>query len=153
MATVLGFSYRGVRALLAAALLVIVQLAPVPCEAAAPKLFLANLNAAQETPATGTGALGNAFLTFDSSTRMLCYDIAHSGLSSAEILAHIHGPALPDVAGAIQFALPIGTSKNGCVGPLSSTQKSELYKNLWYINIHSSGFPGGEIRGQILRIK
>lgn len=118
-----------------------------------PKMFLANLNAAQQPPSgTGTAGHGNAFLTYDTGTQMLCYNIVLGGLGSAEILAHIHGPALPEATAGIQFPLPGGSSKNGCFA-LSSTQKQELYKNLYYIDIHTVGFPGGEIRGQILRIK
>ena len=84
---------------------------------------------------------------------MLCFAIAYQGLSSAEILQHIHGPALPGVPAGIVFNLPPGNPKSGCVGPLSKQQKGELNKGLYYINIkiHTVNFPGGEIRGQILK--
>jgi len=32
---------------------------------------------------------------------------------------------------------------------LDSTQRADLMKNLYYVNIHSEAFPGGEIRGQL----
>jgi len=40
------------------------------------------------------------------------------------------------------------------VGPAYSiaNQISDLEGGLWYINIHSSVFPNGEIRGQILPV-
>jgi hypothetical protein len=31
----------------------------------------------------------------------------------------------------------------------NETQESELLSNLWYINIHTTSFGGGEIRGQV----
>jgi hypothetical protein len=121
--------------------------------ASRPKQFLSNLNAGQETPPNPSNGFGVAHLTFDESTKMLCFSISYSGLGSAEILAHIHGPADPGVPAGIVFPLALGSPKSGCVGPLDSVQKSSLLKNQLYINIHTAGFPGGEIRGQILRIK
>lgn len=146
---------RGVARLAAAAALVALALgfAQPAVAAPAPKQLISVINAAQETPPTGTAAQGVGHFTFTDSTLMLCYAISYQGLGSAEILAHIHGPALPGVPAGIVFALPLGASKAGCVGPLTKQQKSDLLKNLLYVNIHSVGFPGGEIRGQILRIK
>jgi hypothetical protein len=112
--------------------------------------FSALISSAQETPPSPTAAHGNALLTYDTTTDMLCFAISYSGLGSAEIVAHIHGPAAPGTPAGIVFPLPAGNPKSGCVGPLTSTQYSELKKGLHYINIHTSGFPGGEIRGQII---
>jgi hypothetical protein len=131
----------------------VVMLAGPANAASKPKQFLAIINGPQETPPNGSPAQGVAHLTFDGTTKMLCYSISFQGLPSAEILAHIHGPALPGTAAGILFPLPLGGAKSGCAGPLTSDQSSDLLKNLLYINVHSVGFPGGEIRGQILRIK
>jgi hypothetical protein len=57
------------------------------------------------------------------------------------------------VTGGILFALPLGNPKTVCVGPFSNQEKSILLKNATYINIHTTNHTGGEIRGQILRIK
>jgi hypothetical protein len=121
--------------------------------ASGPKQFLVNINSGQETPPNASNAFGVAHLTFDETSKMLCFSISYSGLGSAEILAHIHGPGAPGVAGGILFPLAVGSPKSGCVGPLDNVEKANLLKNLLYINIHTAGFPGGEIRGQILRIK
>lgn len=74
-------------------------------------------------------------------------------MTGAEILAHIHGPALPGVPAGIIFPLALGSPKTGCTPALTAAQQGELYKNLHYVNIHTVGSPAGEIRGQILRIK
>lgn len=118
-----------------------------------PKQFLANINASQETPPVASNAFGVAHLTFDETTKLLCFSISYSGLVAPELLAHIHGPALPGVPGGIVFGLPPGSPKSGCTPALSKMQKAELLKNLWYINVHTGFAIGGEIRGQILRIK
>jgi len=129
-------------------------LAVPAAHAGKPKVFMAVLSGPQETPPNASLGQGNALMTFDETTDMLCYDITYSGLGSAEILAHIHGPAAIGIGPApVVLPLPGGSPKDGCVGPLTSTQKKELLQNLYYINIHTAGFPGGEIRGQILRIK
>jgi hypothetical protein len=120
---------------------------------AAPKQYLANINAGQETPPLAEPGFGVAHLTLDNATDMLCFSISFDGLASGEIAAHIHGPSQPGVPSGIIFPLALGNPKNGCVGPLTNQQAKDLNKNLWYINIHTSGHTGGELRGQILRIK
>lgn len=123
--------------------------------AAAVKNFMVVINGAQETPPNASAALGNGILTYDTATDTLCYSLSYIGvLAGGEILAHIHGPAAPGIPAGVILALPVGTPKSGCVvAPPLPFSKKDLFKNLYYVNIHSAGFPGGEIRGQILRIK
>jgi hypothetical protein len=57
------------------------------------------------------------------------------------------------VAGVL-FPIPeAGSPKNGCVGTLTRDLRKSLEKGMFYINVHSNAFPGGEIRGQVLQIK
>jgi hypothetical protein len=66
---------------------------------------------------------------------------------------HIHkGPA--GVSGSVLF--PIGpspySSPMAFTSPaLSTGQEDSLMNNLYYVNIHSATFGGGEIRGQIIK--
>jgi hypothetical protein len=120
------------------------------------KNFMTVINGAQETPPSGTAALGNGILTYDTATNTLCFYIVHDGtVVGGEIAAHIHGPATPGVGPApVVVTLPVGNSKTGCVvAPPAPFNKADLFKNLYYVNIHSNFLPGGEIRGQIFRIK
>ena len=144
---------RMYQACVVASVAVVTAMVTTAAAAPPPKQFLAVLNAPQETPPLATAGNGAAHLTFEESTKMLCFSINFQNLSSAEILAHIHGPALPGTPAGILFPLPLGNPKAGCVGPLDKNQKNALLKNSTYINIHSANFPAGEIRGQILRIK
>ena len=130
--------------------------------------FIAIINGGQENPPTPSKAFGVAHMTFNDGTRMLCYSISYTGPSSfagVETSAHFHGPAEAGVNAGIQFSISpapsaLGSPKNDCVGPLSDDQEDDLKDGLFYINIHTSkivdliqvGFPGGEIRGQVLPI-
>ena len=119
------------------------------------KNFMVVINGAQETPPNASLALGNGILTYDSATKTLCYSLSFIGaLAGGEILAHVHGPAAPGVPAGIIFPLPLGNPKTACVvNPGPPFVQGDLFKNRYYVNIHSGGFPAGEIRGQILRIK
>ena len=50
-----------------------------------------------------------------------------------------------------QVPLPLGSPKSGSA-TLEPEQVSQLLAGLWYINIHSTHSPGGEIRGQVLAV-
>ena len=60
---------------------------------AAPMSFKIDLNGAQQVPPVQTGATGTADLTYDPATRVLTWDVNHSGLSGPATMAHFHGPA------------------------------------------------------------
>ncbi len=96
---------------------------------------------------TATGS-GSATLSFVDETNMLSWNIVFSGLSGTETLAHFHGPALPGTPAGVEFGLSLGSPKVG-MATLAPQQAADLLAGLWYINIHSSRFAGGEIRGQV----
>ncbi len=125
-------------------------------------LLVAVLNSQQEiqNPKPDSNAFGNALMTFQESTDLLCYSISYSALEGgAELFAHFHGPASAGenagiVHGITPAVSPVGSPKTGCVGPLSKQEKRFLKRGLFYINVHSDpDFRGGEIRGQVLRVK
>jgi hypothetical protein len=116
--------------------------------------FTAMLNGAQEFPANASPSQGMAFVTLNKQQKLLCYSISFSPLAGTEV-AHFHGPAQPGQNADVVFGItpapsPVGTSKWGCVGPLEKSQIKDLNKGLWYVNIHSTAFLLGEIRGQVL---
>lgn len=112
--------------------------------------FRATIDGAQEVPPTGSPGTGLGCMTYHPATMMLDYDISYAGLLAAENNAHFHGPAPIGINAGVQFGLPLGPLKIGTVGPLTALQQADLFNGLWYINIHSALFPGGEIRGQVL---
>ena len=114
--------------------------------------FTANLNGAQETPATSSTALGVAHLTLTPNLDTLLVRVDYTGLGSAYSSAHIHMGAV-GVLGGVVFVLPAPTNNiimDVITGSsLTPSVIANLFTNNYYVNIHTTGFPNGEIRGQI----
>lgn len=117
--------------------------------AASAQTYSALLDGVQEVPPVATPAGGTGSFTLDAS-KILSFNIQFSGLIGSETAAHIHGPAATGVNAGVLFGLPAGSPKIGTIGPLTPAQEADLNAGLWYVNVHSTFRPGGEIRGQIL---
>jgi len=104
-----------------------------------------------DTPAFGTGTF-----TLDTETNEFTFTVLFTEalFSSPETGAHVHGPATPDQNADVLIPLPLGQLKQGTVDldDIAGADPEDLINNLWYVNIHSQDFPGGEIRGQIILI-
>lgn len=112
--------------------------------------FSVTMDGAQANAGGGTGSpgIGSATITLDDVTRLLSWNISWSGLLGSAIAMHFHGPAPTNQNAGVQ----VGTA---VVGPpvsgnaiLSASQEADLLAGLWYLNLHTTAFPGGEIRGQ-----
>ena len=114
----------------------------------------ASIDGAQADAGAGTGSPGTgaATMRLDDATNLFTWDISWSGLIGTETVMHFHGPALPDENAGVQvdFGSISGTSSPS-IGQttISEAQKTDLLAELWYINIHTTEFPAGEIRGQV----
>jgi hypothetical protein len=111
------------------------------------------LTGLKEVPPNATPATGTLFGTYDASTNTLSFVLKFNGLVAPATASHFHGPAAPGVNAPVQIPLtgfPAATSGNYSNSfVLTDLQESQLLAGLWYINIHSSVFPGGEIRAQV----
>lgn len=112
-----------------------------------PTLYVATLTGTQETPPNNSTGTGTATLLLSPDENEARVAVNVSGLSSAQTGAHIHGPGAAGVAAPILFHLPNGNF-NDVVVTLSATDVQNLKNGLLYINLHTSNFPSGEIRGQ-----
>ncbi|HKY43589.1 MAG TPA: PQQ-dependent sugar dehydrogenase, partial [Pyrinomonadaceae bacterium] len=110
-------------------------------------LFTATLNGAQETPPNNSTATGRAALLLSPDEKTGRVSVTFSSLSSTQTDAHIHGPAAPGVSAAPVFPLPLGQISDFQI-TLTPSQVQDLKNGLFYVNVHSSNFPAGEIRGQ-----
>jgi hypothetical protein len=111
--------------------------------------FVSNLVGADEVPATTNTVKGNGGifqLTPDETSAKV--SLVFSGLTGTEIGAHIHAGSF-GVNGPILFPLPLGNPVNNFVVNPTAQQVTELRAGAHYMNVHSSNFPDGEIRGQL----
>ncbi|MCU1268376.1 MAG: exported protein of unknown function [Acidobacteria bacterium] len=116
----------------------------------AARQFVSNLVGADEVPATPNTVKGNGGI-FQLSNDELSGKVSllFSGLTGAETGAHVHAGA-PGVNGPIIFPLPLGNPINDFIVNPTPQQVIDLRAGQQYMNVHSEGFQGGEIRGQLL---
>ena len=113
----------------------------------------ASLSGDQEVPPTGSAGSGSASILFDDVSNQLNWNITFSGLTGAATGAHFHGPAPAGSNASVQVNIgSISGLSSPMIGAtaISEAQEADLLAGLWYINIHTGQFPGGEIRGQVL---
>ena len=110
--------------------------------------YAASLDGSQEVPPSGSAATGEGTFTYNLLTNQLTWNIAHDLNMGSATAAHIHSGAA-GTNGPVEVGLD--HTANPMVGSatLSGAQQGLLVNGLLYINIHTSAFPGGEIRGQI----
>jgi CHRD domain len=138
----------------------------------------ARLKGFAEVPAVSSTASGRFKARIDGASMMLSYELSYSGLEGDVRMAHIHfgqhsvnggimvwlcqtsfnvspvalTPQCPhsgSINGTVSAADVIGPSGQG----IAATEFAEMVKairaGVAYVNVHSSKFPSGEIRGQL----
>ena len=129
--------------------------------------YVANLDGAQD----GGGARqGTGHVDLFLSGNTLTLSGSFSGITTPSSAAHIHGPGAPGVNAGVLYGLggpiiPLGVTAGTINGSVTladigsgaslytvSQQLADLNNQRWYVNIHDSTFPGGEIRGQIVPV-
>jgi hypothetical protein len=115
----------------------------------------AELSGQNEVPPNASPATGLARFTVNHGHGEVCWEVSFSGLPTPAIAAHIHvAPA--GVNGPIVIATPVPAATSGEADGCATVDRS-LAKAIkddpaaYYHNIHTTTFPGGEIRGQLHR--
>lgn len=112
--------------------------------------FEVEMVGANEVPAASSPGSGFARFTFNDQTRELTYTVWLRGLSSNQVTAsHIHrAPA--GVAGPAVYTLA-SAPFDSIAGSITLTEAdvADLKAGNLYVNIHSTGNPGGFARGQL----
>lgn len=113
-------------------------------------IFQATLNGSSEVPPNSSTSTGVATLTYDTIAKTFDIVVTYSGITPTA--SHIH-KGLPGVSGGVVFGFTIpAASPITYTSPvLTNDQKNDLYTGQYYVNIHSTAFPAGEIRGQLIR--
>jgi hypothetical protein len=119
---------------------------------AATQRYSAQLKASAVVPSANSVATGTFTATFDSETNAMTYTLKFEQLTGPAASAHIHGPA--DRGANALVVLPLG---NNPVSPvtgsvtLTAGQTKDLHANKLSVDVHTAAYPGGEIRGQIVK--
>jgi hypothetical protein len=117
--------------------------------------FCANLSPDEQSAPTYSNAVGRADFVLDRADLKLSWKISYKDLSSAPTAADIYGPQRPGSNASVQFELappsalkaPIAGSKTLTDGLLEYLLTTRLY-----VNILTTKYPLGELRGQVVRI-
>jgi hypothetical protein len=107
------------------------------------------LSGLEEFPPNASPASGFAIVDLNSDTGMLSWNVSYQGLLGTQTAAHFHGAAPPGMNAGVRVGIGVGNPLIGSA-MISDAFENELIAGLWYVNIHSSIFPGGEIRGQVV---
>ena len=140
--------------------------------------FVTTLTGAQEVPPNASPGIGSALVTVDTVTSLLTINVSFSGLLSPTVASHIHCCTLPGANAGVATAVPsfpgfpLGvttgtylqtfdltlastynpafiTANGGTVAGAQAAFITGLVNGQTYLNIHTSMFQGGEIRGQL----
>jgi hypothetical protein len=138
-------------------------------------VYTAALSGANEVPPTGSPGTGFAVFTVDNVLNTININVSFSGLTSPDSAAHIHccvapggnagvATTLPSFAGfplgvtsgslnalfdltSASFYNPSFVTTQGSVANAEAVLLAGMAAGQTYFNIHTSNFPGGEIRG------
>lgn len=144
-------------------------------------IFGANLAGSNEVPGNASVGTGFATVTFDDVLNTLRVQAVFSGLSGPTIAAHIHccGPVganrgvattvpnfpgfpLGVTSGVFDNIFDLGlastynpsfvTANGGTLATARGALLAGLFSGNTYFNVHTTAFPGGEIRGQLAAV-
>lgn len=115
------------------------------------QIFEASLSPSQEVPVTASSGSGAAEVQFNENTNKVSWKVTYSGLSGSATGAHIHGPAAMGANAGVVIPLTGNLDAQPIMGEMTVTaaQYADMAAGLYYVNIHTAKFPGGEIRGQL----
>ncbi len=112
--------------------------------------YQAVLLPSNEVPARASDGYGDAIGIFNNDTKVLSLRINYYNLKAALTAWHIH-KAPPGVNGSVvfNFGPPQPSAFLYVSPPLTADQENDLKTGNYYVNLHTSVYPGGEIRGQL----
>jgi len=110
--------------------------------------YTANMTPGEEVPpAAESKGSGTFEMKLDIKTNEFTWKMSHGGLTGPATMAHIHGPAAKGANAGVVVPLVGNEGK----AKLTQAQYGDLAAGLYYVNVHSAKYPGGEIRGQLMK--
>lgn len=119
--------------------------------------FMTDIDAMQSVPSSNSMANGTGIVSYDRDRTSLHYMITVNGLSGMINAAHFHKGIKGETGGVVY---ELNFNNNATFGywdftntpAFNNTQSITFRRNdSVYVNFHTSNFPSGEIRGQLLR--
>ena len=114
--------------------------------------FKVNLDGLQEVGPNASPGTASGTLIVNNAQTQVTYNITYQNLTSDRTAQHIHAPAPAGVNAAVQIPLLATGTTSGTVSgvaAITTTQLRWMVNDSAYVNIHTTNFPGGEIRGQV----
>ena len=112
--------------------------------------FVANLSGGQEVPPVSSNASGVCTGVLNSTETNLELTCDYSGLvGQVNFCVYRNTPVGQNGSSPVCFPLSGPSGQVGLVATMNPGSVAELRSNRWYINLSSTTFPNGEIRGQI----
>jgi hypothetical protein len=112
----------------------------------------ADLSGLNEVPANASPAHGTAMGSYDDVSNLLMLDVDASGFLAPTIAGHIHeGPVGANGPVRVPFTGTFGQTSymNHEMAVLTPAVEAALLAGNTYVNLHTTLFPGGEVRGQL----
>lgn len=112
----------------------------------------AELSSANEVPPSGTGAEGEAEIDINVRKGRLCVEVDADGLAGQVVAGHIHVGAA-GVNGGVVVDLGVNSDDyEACIKGIDKDLLRAIVANPagYYVNIHTTAVPSGEIRGQLV---
>jgi hypothetical protein len=109
------------------------------------------LTGRQEVPPADLEGHGFAAVTLSADRTRVCYLIVAVDIKSTATLAHIHkGVTGTNGPVVVPLTPPVDGSSAGCV-KIDAALGTDIadHPGEYYVNVHTSDFPGGAIRGQL----
>lgn len=144
---------------LTSALLLTVGLASF---AAAQTTYTTTLSGLNEVPTNPSVGTGSATVVLNAAQNQLSVTVNFQNIGGTYTASHIHGPTAATANGPVKWGfvgVPAGwifsngnhdgVLTNFIVTGITPTDVANLNAGLFYVNVHSNTFPGGELRGQL----
>lgn len=114
--------------------------------------FDIDLSGDEEVPAVDSDGEGSANVRLHKDHSLVCVDVEVSGITLPATDTHIH-KAVKGQAGPVALALPLPNEDGdayGCVKADSAAITDMMaHPENYYVNVHSTEHPDGELRGQL----
>jgi hypothetical protein len=126
-------------------------MAAAPAPKPAPGAMRATLTGSSHVPPVDGAGAGALDAVLDPDSGQLNWRMAWLGMSGAVTAMHFHGPAMPGDNAPV--AVPVGEALasplQGSIA-LTPVQQAQVRAGHWYVDLHTTAHPGGEIRGQLI---